>query len=169
MPRLVMLVGLPGSGKSTYRKNLLNDNPNTVVICPDDFLEEKAAQMGISYQEIWLPEHHEHIAQSRIDAEEHLMNAVKNGQDIIWDQTNISFDMRSRRLDKVSDDYERIGVAFETNENTLFARNQDRVSRGRHLPEPVLMGMIQDYERPHFDEGFDHIVLIENNGHPKVL
>ena len=34
-PRLIMLIGLPGSGKSTWAEKYVTENSNTVIISSD--------------------------------------------------------------------------------------------------------------------------------------
>ena len=53
MPDLVMLIGLQGSGKSTYRKKLTASKSDYVIISLDDMLEEYAQEKNITYNEAW--------------------------------------------------------------------------------------------------------------------
>ena len=169
MPRFILLAGLPASGKSTYRAELLTSNPQAVVVSPDDFLESRAAKMGITYQDIWRPEHSEHIAESRTRIDDILEEAISQNRDVIWDQTSLTFEMREGRLHNTPHHYDKIAVAFETDWDTLMQRNDARKPYGRDIPIEILEGMFNDYERPHFDEGFDHVILITNNGDHTLL
>lgn len=169
MRRFILLAGVPGSGKSSFRHNLLVSRPDTVVLSPDDWLENKAQELGISYQDIWLPEHADHIRESRRVMYERLHEALDEGRDVLWDQTNITFSMRAERLELAGDDCEKICVCFETDRDTILARNDARKANGRHVPDDRLEQMMLDWERPHHDEGFDQIVLVTNNSQTTVL
>ena len=55
MPELVMLSGIPTSGKSTYVKRLLKIPywSNAVVLSTDDYIEKEAQRLNLTYNEIF--------------------------------------------------------------------------------------------------------------------
>ncbi len=157
MPRLIMLVGPSGSGKSTYRKNLLKTFPAAKIISFDDILEDLADKHNMDYQDAFTA-----FSEDASEALELRLQALTaQGEDLIWDQTNLSCKKRLRALDMVPDTYEFIAVAFEAPEDLLFERvaKREHLTR-KHIPEDILKGQIASYERPHFDEGFDSIFIV---------
>jgi predicted kinase len=157
MPRLIMLSGPSGSGKSTYRENLLKTFPAAQIISFDDILEDLAGQHNMDYQDAFTTfsdDVHEAL-------ELRLQTLTEQGEDLIWDQTNLSYKKRLRALEMIPDTYEFIAVAFEAPEDLLFERvaKREQITR-KHIPEDVLKGQIASYERPHFDEGFDSIFVV---------
>lgn len=76
-----MLVGIPGSGKSTYAKNVLAKEHHYPIISSD-----KVRQMHPDWDEslVW-PEVYRLLAE-----------AIKNGQDAIYDATSVTPKVRAR-------------------------------------------------------------------------
>src|SRR5574344_1680636 len=59
---LIMLVGLPCSGKSTFREEYLKNNPDVFVVSRDDFLEvfyKKEMNEKHSYNNMYFTVHHD--------------------------------------------------------------------------------------------------------------
>jgi uridine kinase len=56
LPVVIMLMGLPGSGKTTFRKQLIERFPdmNFSSLSTDDFLDVRAEKLGITYDEAFL-------------------------------------------------------------------------------------------------------------------
>jgi len=82
-PTFVMLIGLPGSGKSTFRNE--HGEPY-VVLSSDDFIEQRAIAEGVTYTEVF--------ADAVDDASRHVhrnfREALANNASIMWDQTNLT-------------------------------------------------------------------------------
>lgn len=84
MRTLYVLIGVPGSGKSTWVRNQRWAG-NCVIASTDEFVEACAKVKNKTYNQVF---------KSCIrEAEERMYQKVKeaaaSGQDIIWDQTNI--------------------------------------------------------------------------------
>jgi predicted kinase len=151
MSSLWMLIGVPGSGKSTYRATL----PATAtVLSTDDRLELIAAQQGVTYNDVFR----DHIAQAEKDMYQQAMQAFARGDDVIWDQTNLTKKTRAKKLILVPDSYEKIGVWFPTPEPAeLTRRLQSRP--GKTIPANIMLGMASQLQPPTRDEGFDEITV----------
>lgn len=151
-PRLYMLCGVPASGKSTWVKNLgINeDNDNIYIASTDKLIEMSAFINNKTYDEIFA----EQIGPAEKTMYTFLTHAVKKEKDIIWDQTNLNFKSRAKKLIMIPDYYEKIAVYFPI----PFDIKQRLASRpGKNIPWNVVQSMIRSFEVPSESEGFDRI------------
>ncbi len=148
MPILYMLVGVPGSGKTTWIKNNKHD---AVVLSTDNYIERYAMKTGKTYSEMFK----ELIGVATDQMEKDLVQAVRNERDIIWDQTNLTAKSRRTKLNRIPKDYKKIAVYFSV-PNDLRDRLASRP--GKTIPEPVILSMINQLQPPTKEEGFDEIV-----------
>lgn len=162
MPRFIMLCGPSASGKSTFRANLVKQNPEAVVISSDDILTDWAEADNMTYQEAFLAYRAntdtlmEDIANAAFDAE----------REVIWDQTHLTHAQRRLRLEMVPDTYDKVAVGFEAPTDFLLNRSHIRaVQTGKEVPDEVIMAQNEAFELPDFDDGFDDIVIISEPGH----
>lgn len=149
-PKLYMLIGVPGSGKSTWIANQdwTKDIP---IVSSDKFIDEHAAKEGKTYNEVFAD--YVKIATHLMDNQVLICKA--NNTDIIWDQTNTSVKSRKAKLDKL-EGYEKIAVVFRTPEKEeLDKRLAQRV--GKHIPANVMESMIANLQEPTEEEGFTEI------------
>lgn len=152
MPTLYMLVGIPGSGKSTWIANQALDWNNTRIISTDNIVERRAQEQGKTYSEVFQQEIKSATAQMNAE----LRQALRDGADIVWDQTNLTRKARASKLSVVPEDYRKIGVFFPTpGDDELKRRLASRP--GKTIPANVVLGMKSQIERPSTDEGFDEV------------
>ena len=78
----VMLVGLPGAGKSTHAEERFKKEADTVIVTPDARLENLAAEKGITYAEAFRNHLHEINASVIAEARE----AFAAGKKVVWDE-----------------------------------------------------------------------------------
>jgi predicted kinase len=150
--KLYVLVGVPGSGKSTWIKNQewAKDIP---VVSTDKFIDEYAEQQGKTYNEVFT---------ERMPVAVKLMaNQVEickaNNLDIIWDQTSTTVGARKKKFN-MCPDYYKIAVVFKTpDEEELQRRLASRP--GKNIPKHVqeVMASQLKNEPPTIEEGFDEI------------
>lgn len=157
MPKLIMLIGLPASGKSTWRSKFLSKNPDYVVVSSDDILDSLAERDGISYSESFKKYAKEAGKEMKRQAKDHF----ENGRNIIWDQTNMSSKSRKLGLDMAGDDYEKEAIVFVIPEPELKMRLAKREKEeGKHIPDFVIQNMSRSYQAPTKAEGFDKISYV---------
>jgi predicted kinase len=143
-----MLIGVPGSGKTTWIKNNKND---AVVLSTDDYIERIAAEQGKTYSEVFKDE----IDSANTHMSQELTRAIKNSDDIIWDQTNLTVKSRKGKLSKIPKNYRKVAVYFSVPQDL----RQRLASRpGKTIPEPVIISMINQLQPPSKEEGFDEVV-----------
>ena len=144
------LIGVPGSGKSTWIKSQdwAKDIP---VVSTDSFVEAYAKEQGKTYSEVfddYMP-----IAVKLMVNQALICQA--NGLDIIWDQTSTTRASRERKFNTLPK-YEHIAVVFKTPEPAELARRL--ASRpGKNIPDHVMHSMINGFDMPTEDEGFTEI------------
>lgn len=150
---LVMLCGIPTSGKSTYVKKLKSMKywENAVVLSTDNYIEEYAKRVGQTYNEVF----DDVISDATRELELQLNVAKDNGKNIIWDQTNLSRKSRKNKLRKIPSSYARGVVYFEVFLEEALERNKHR--EGKFIPESILKRMWHQFEIPTREEDFDYV------------
>lgn len=152
---LVMLIGAPGSGKSTYIKNDISidiELINPVVISTDNYIQEYADKNNMTYNQAFS----EYVKTAEMRMKLELANAIKDKRDIIWDQTNMSAKSRMNKLNKIPDFYSKAAVVFHCDRETLIERNKNR--EGKTIPTAIIDSMLASYDNPTFEEGFAVII-----------
>jgi len=151
-PKAYILVGLPGSGKTTWIKNQVWALGLTVV-STDAFVEDYARSVGKTYSEVfkdYMPRAVELMA-------EQVVRARELGHDIIWDQTSTTVISRKRKFNMLPN-YKHIAVVFSTPDSAELKRRLD--SRpGKEIPDTVLEEMRKGFEMPTLEEGYSEIHL----------
>ena len=144
------LVGVPGSGKSTWISNQ-DWALGLTVVSTDMWVEIYAKEQGKTYSEVfteYMPIAVDLMAEQVVFAREH-------GHTIIWDQTSTTIASRAKKF-RMLPDYEHIAVVFRTPErNELDVRLSGRP--GKHIPKNVVDAMIDGWEEPSEEEGFKEI------------
>lgn len=153
MPKFYMMIGVPGSGKSTWIRN--NNTKGMTVASSDAYIESKAASSNKTYSEVF----DKHIKAANAYAQNVAKQAFDLNLDVIWDQTNITRKSRAAKLAMVPDHYEKIAVVFPTpNRDELQKRLASRP--GKVIPPNIIMAMASSLEQPSRDEGFDKIITV---------
>lgn len=154
-PCLYMLVGVPGSGKSTWIENQLPEEGrghDTTVLSTDYFIECVAAIHGKTYNEVF----HDTIKDANRKMYEDLDWALEHNHNIIWDQTNTSRKSRKEKLAKIPIHYKKVAVFFPTPDLEELERRL--ASRpGKVISKGVMQNMIDCLNQPMLEEGFDEV------------
>ena len=146
-----ILVGAPGSGKTTFGKVLVEGDPRIVRVCPDDnrrILGKGSNDQTVSYPAFCL-------------AKDQMKKALDEGKCVIFDATNM---YRKARKDFINIARGRgakvIAEVFECEKSVLMGRNAKRGAEGgRLVPEKVIDDMLARYQRPEVPE-FDEVVFV---------
>ena len=159
VPQAIMLIGLPGSGKSTYIQKLKSQNPqrNYVVLSTDDIIELWGQEQGLNYSQAFAKFPFKQVERQFY---RNFDQAIKDRKDVILDQTNLTVKSRARKLDKIPSDYEKVGVVFDVDLDEIHQRLVRRVHEtGKDIPDHVVQNMIGSFQPPSKQE-FDKIVKI---------
>lgn len=145
-PTLTILCGLPGSGKSTYAKGLLVDNPNMVWLSSDNIREELFGDAAIQAE----PNKVFSLMQQRAIA------ALNNYKSVIYDATNLTRKARAGILN--------VCPKFVTVNCVVVWAPIDKcieldLARERTVGKDVIMRMATSFQFPYYDEGIDDIFI----------
>ena len=156
-PLLVILVGLPGSGKSTAAGRLASairsQGRGCEIVGTDAHLETEAARRGLSYAAMFG---------EAFEVAEALMwkqarEAIRRRISVIWDQTNLTVNARSRRLRLFPAEYKRVAAVMPTVDHEAWERNLAR-GPGRAVPGDAFDRMRTEFRRPSKEEGFQMFI-----------
>lgn len=150
MPKLYVLVGVPGSGKSTWIANQ-DWSKDCVIVSTDTYVESYAKTVGKTYTEVF----EEYMPTAVKLMADEVVTARENDKDIIWDQTSTTVSSRKKKF-KMLPNYYAIAVIFKTPpESELKNRLSNRP--GKTIPWEVVSDMIKKFEIPNESEGFKEI------------
>ena len=151
-PILYMLIGIPGSGKSTFVKSL--NLSNVFIANSDNYIDSIALQSGNTYDEVF--DDNIKIAKSIMNIE--VRKAIKNKMNIIWDQTNIRKSARMKKICAIPSNYYKIAIVFSIPEKDELCKRLNS-KPGKTINQSLITNMINDFEMPSLDEGFDEIII----------
>jgi predicted kinase len=150
MPKLYVLVGVPGSGKSTW-VNSQEWSQDCAIISTDAYVEAYARSVAKTYSEVF-----EEFMPKAVDLmAKDVISAKAVDKDIIWDQTSTTKESRYKKFVMLPF-YYKIAVVFKT----PAAEELDRRLKsrpGKVIPQSVVENMINNFEEPSQAEGFDEI------------
>ena len=150
MPTVYVLVGVPGSGKSTWIRNQIWALGLTVV-STDALVEQEAHRQGKTYSEVF----DEYMPTAVKLMAEQVVQAREAGHDIVWDQTSTTVASRRKKFAMLPN-YHAVAVVFPTPDPEEHQRRL--ASRpGKTIPWNILNGMISGFQMPTLEEGFDEI------------
>ena len=163
-PYMVVMIGVPGSGKSTFMQKMREAELKFKIASTDELLEEYARKHNINYSQAFQKANFKYLQRQMME-QFHL--DVKNRDDIVVDRTNMSRKSRKVFLESVasaSSDHAKIALNFSLPEKTLFERLDARAkATGKDIPRGVVMNMFKNYDAPSKDEGFDYVFEIDNS------
>ena len=149
-PSLILLVGIPGSGKTTYAEKYIEENPNTVHLSSDKIREElwgNEATQGDNNEVFSL-------MQSR------AIDALNNGQSVVYDATNVTRKDRSYII-ALCPKFAKIEChIIWASIETCIERD---AARERTVGKEVIDRMLKRFQAPFVDEGIDEIVIKRNH------
>ena len=151
-PRLIVMVGLPASGKSSYAKKLEKENPTNSVIVSSEAIRE----------EIWgsVEDQSRNGEVFRIFHERIRRNLEKK-KDVIADATNITMKSRRAILNRVNglDVHKECYIMSKTFGCCL----EDNKDREHPVPERVLYKQLLKFQIPFYEEGWDYISIVSRD------
>jgi predicted kinase len=152
IPRFILLCGICGAGKSTYGKGLAKEI-NAAYFASDDIRVELRGD-----DKEYHPEDNEKVFQLM---QSRTLETLENGQDVIYDATNVTRKDRASILAKIPV-YARkeCHIVWAPIETCI---EQDS-RRERHVGKEVIDKMLKRFQTPFYDEGIDEIVIVRPEG-----
>lgn len=160
-PTLYVMVGLPGTGKSTLVntviRNMGDHGDRVFVYSTDALIEDWAAGQGWTYDFAFS----KYIKPATTEMNNRLKLAISEQRDVVWDQTNLSARKRETVLQKFPKNYRR--ECWYIQPPAGDSQHEDWEWRlanrpGKTIPAYVIESMQDSYVEPALDEGFDRVV-----------
>ena len=147
-PTLIILCGIPGSGKSTYAKNYIEQNCNTVHLSSDAIRKELYGDEDIQGNpgEVFA------LMQKR------AVETLNNGHNVLYDATNITRKDRSGIIG-VCPQFAKIEC------HIIWAPIEECIERDakreRTVGKEVIDKMLKRFQAVYYDEGIDEIQIVK--------
>jgi predicted kinase len=161
---ITVLIGAPGSGKSTYlNRRIYAPESVPVVISRDnellDFAKEKFGSY-ITYSEAWHKLSEEDHKEIDKNYKTKFENAKRERKNIVADLTNMSNKTQRKWTNSVSDDYFKVAIVFATEYNEIFKRLEKREKEeNKIIPKAVIAQMMKGFMVPNYSN-FDYIKFV---------
>lgn len=154
-PPVYVLVGLPGSGKSTWAKNHPEKLP---VASTDAFIDAFAEKNGLTYGEAFRLHFPEACRQMKRQVEE---GYVIHKTPFIWDQTNLLKKERESIYRLLHPTHRVIFVVFETPLDICLEHHRTRKrDMGSAVDEKRIRMLAAAATHPEKDDLFDEVIYI---------
>lgn len=153
-PFVILLIGPTLSGKSTW---IRNNYPNVNVISRDEIVMEVAGTRD--YNKAFDIVDHKLV--DKVLAER-LTEANSTKTSTIIDMTNMTVKRRAQTLRYFDDSFYKVAVVFPLlSDDEYQKRNIDRNAKeNKWIPPNVIKSMIDSFQVPTPEEGFDNIILL---------
>ena len=160
---LIMLCGLPASGKST----ITNNYKDYYILSRDNsmfrFIADNKYDSLISYNEIYHYIHNDEKILNEFNDyfEKEITNTRKTKDKVLVDMTMLSLSSRRKMLSKFSD-FKCDCLLIITDNETLMKRQVKRSLEGKYISDKVYFDMMRSFVMPVKEEGFNNIEIIIN-------
>ncbi len=157
--KLIILIGVPASGKSTYLKKHLHEYNLPYIASTDNIIISLHPEL--TYNEAYSIESKNFKKLNRLMVQG-MEDAIFEGRDVIVDRTNMKPKIRKKYLAMVDDTYEKIAIVFSVDKKDFLERNKVRMElEGKNIPLKVYEEMSSAYTAPTKEEGFNKIIHIK--------
>lgn len=146
---LIVLGGLPASGKSTYAE-MLAESGVFQRVCPDLIRKELYGD--------------ENIQGDGARVFKIAFHDIKEygclGENVVFDATNINANRRKKLVEDMRGYFDII--IFKWFDTPLAVCRERNSKRGRQVPFDVMLRMESNFEEPTMEEGWDYIEIVTN-------
>lgn len=147
-PKMIMMMGLPGSGKS-YEASIIAKELDAEIVASDDIREKHFAGTYSSAENVCVFQ----------KVHKAIKRNLLQGKSVIFDATNLRSRNREHFLKNELRDIpcEKIGILMATPFSQCLRNN---VARDKNVPEEAIRRMYQNFQSPYYYEGFDTIQIV---------
>ena len=157
MSKIIIMVGIPGSGKTTFAKALA-DEEGYAYLSSDEI--RKDIINANSKAELVKPESINYHTFKIMNST--AVKLLRCDLDVIYDATNLNRKDRKSIIKEVNklreEGYEITITAFVLNTPSDVCIERNNAREENKVPDDVMMRYIEKFTRPILDEGFDMIV-----------
>lgn len=146
--KVVFVMGIAGSGKSTYIKENFKDYK---IIDLYDFQKDK---LMFSVDDVW---------KTYVEAKDAILEAIKNNEDVVLEHTLLRAERRKFYIDAIREisnipiEIILINPSIENLERNYSIRYPEK--KKKYLKEHILQNL-EVLEIPSIEEGFDRVTII---------
>ena len=159
-PKLYLMCGIPGSGKSTYLKTHFSQPPKVISRDEIRFSIVKEDEEYFSHEnEVYA----EFISQ--------IKEALKFETEVFADATHLNEASRAKTLRALGaslKDVEVNVIWVRVPVEVAIQQNENRKDTRAYVPRSVIRRMHSQMTKPSKEEGFDHIYVFENGKEKEI-
>ena len=149
-PKFMMMVGLPGSGKSYLAAKIAGDDENTIILSSDKIRGEL------------FGDENSQADNAKVFEELHRRALVllKDGYNVIYDATNLNSKRRMsflKTIDSAGISCHKTCYLMAFEYCYCLKRNAER---DRFVPTKVINSMREKFQTPYYFEGWDEIIVV---------
>ncbi len=155
MLEFIQLVGLPGSGKSSYAEATF---PYHAIISNDQIIQAIADNMDKPFMEVYP-----HVAEaSNKICHADIIVLSYSGENLVIDRTNMTVASRAQNFKLLykPELYKKTAIYFDTPKELIKLRLAKRNSSGKVIADEMLEQFEARFQMPTQEEGFDEVITI---------